>query len=64
MDAEIRNDVAEIVGHRFLDALRAYQQREVTIVQSLAHLVLVTPAVNRDVAELAQELLTSRGCLG
>jgi len=57
VDTDIRDDVVMVVGHRFLDALSAYQQREVTIVQSLAHLVLATPAMNPDVARLAREFL-------
>jgi hypothetical protein len=34
VDADIRDDVAAVVGHRFLDALRTSQQREVTIIQT------------------------------
>jgi hypothetical protein len=49
--------VAGIVGYRFLDAMRASQQREVTIAASLASLVLVTPAMNPDVARLARGVL-------
>jgi hypothetical protein len=56
-DPEIRDDVATITGHRFLDALETRQHREVTIIQSLANLVLITPAMNPAVAGLARKFL-------
>jgi tetratricopeptide (TPR) repeat protein len=56
-DSGIRGEVAEVVGLRFLDAARAYQQREVTIVPSTAHLVLATPGMEPEVAALARDLL-------
>jgi tetratricopeptide (TPR) repeat protein len=58
MDAELRSEVAQVVGHRFVDAFRAYQQREVTVVQSMAHLALATPGLETQAALLARDLLT------
>jgi tetratricopeptide (TPR) repeat protein len=57
VDPAIREDVANLVGHRFLHALRAYQEREVTIVHSLAQLALVTPGMISDVTDLARSVL-------
>jgi tetratricopeptide (TPR) repeat protein len=57
IDPRVRDDVAAVVGRRFLDALRARRQREVTIAWSLAHLVLATPVMHPDVTALAREFL-------
>ena len=57
VDAGIRDDVANLVGHRFLDGMHAYQRREVTIISSMAQLVLVTPAMEPAVTGLARDLL-------
>jgi tetratricopeptide (TPR) repeat protein len=57
VDPGIRDDVANVIGHRFLDGLQAYQQREVTIIGSMAHLVLATPAMEPAVTALARDLL-------
>jgi tetratricopeptide (TPR) repeat protein len=58
VDPELRSEVAQVVGHRFVDAFRTYQQREVTIVQSMARLALATPGLETQVALLARDLLT------
>lgn len=57
VDPAIREDVANLVGHRFVDAIKTYQQREVTIVHSLARLALVTPGMIPAVTDLARDLL-------
>jgi tetratricopeptide (TPR) repeat protein len=57
VDPGIRDDVANVVGFRFLDGLRAYQRREVTIIGSMAHLTLATPAMEPEVCALARDLL-------
>jgi hypothetical protein len=57
VDAGIRDDVANLVGHRFLDGMQAYQRREVTIISSMAELVLATPAMEPAVTGLARDLL-------
>jgi hypothetical protein len=60
-DPAIRADVAGLIGHRFLDGLKAMQQRAVTIIGPMAHLVLATPEMNRDVAGLARDFLRRMG---
>ncbi len=57
VDPFIRDDVALLVARRFLDGLHTYQQREITIIGSMARLVRATPAMDPDVAELARTLL-------
>jgi tetratricopeptide (TPR) repeat protein len=57
VDPSIRPDVYNLVGHRFMDALKTYQKREVTIMSSLAQLVLATPDMLPDVTALAQQIL-------
>lgn len=52
---EARVDVATAVATRFLDAEEAYRTREVTVLRSLAALVLATPEMPERVAELARE---------
>jgi tetratricopeptide (TPR) repeat protein len=52
-----REDVVEIVGARFTAAAQARILREVTIAKSLAHLVLVTPAMPRAAVSLATALI-------
>lgn len=61
---EIRADVAAVIGHRFLDAVQAWQQRDVSIAGSMASLVLVTPAMNPDVTRLVRELLAREAAAG
>lgn len=51
---DVRDDVAALVGARFVEAVRAYRTREVTLLRSLAELVLATPCVADDVRELAR----------
>jgi tetratricopeptide (TPR) repeat protein len=53
----IRPDVAGLVAERFLAGVQAYQQREVTIIEPMAHLVLAAPGMHGDVAALARDLL-------
>lgn len=57
MDPGIRRDVTDIAGARFLDAMEAFRQREVTIVTSLAHLVLLTPGMPSEVTGLAKTVI-------
>lgn len=57
VDPGLRGDVVQVVGHRFVDAVRIYQQREVTVVQSMARLALVTPSMDAQVALLARDFL-------
>lgn len=59
-----RSDIAELVAWRFLAALEAERTRPVTILDSLAHLVLATPGVHADIASLAREALTRPGGTG
>src|SRR5262249_10545670 len=56
-DPAIRADVASLIGYRFVDGMKARQQREVTIIEPMACLVLATPDMNRDVAALARDFL-------
>ncbi|WTW96557.1 hypothetical protein OG216_25745 [Streptomycetaceae bacterium NBC_01309] len=56
---DVRDDVAELVAHRFVDAVTAYRTREVTLLRSLADLVLATPRMPRQIAELARERLAA-----
>jgi tetratricopeptide (TPR) repeat protein len=57
LDPELRSEVAHVVGHRFVDAFRTYQQRAVTVVQSMASVALATPGMEVQVASLARDLL-------
>jgi tetratricopeptide (TPR) repeat protein len=55
---DVRDDVAELVGHRFRDAMTAARTREVSVLSSLADLVLATPsmpAAPRDLARRCRE---------
>ena len=56
-DPEIRDDVVGLVGHRFIIAVKACQQRAVTIVEPMAHLVLATPEMPEEVTGLARDFL-------
>ncbi|MQY09094.1 tetratricopeptide repeat protein [Actinomadura macrotermitis] len=56
-DPQARADVAELVGWRFLAAVRAAQSRAVTVLESLALLVRATPGMNADLLGLAAEVL-------
>ncbi|MDI2131788.1 tetratricopeptide repeat protein [Yinghuangia seranimata] len=57
LEPAVREDVAELVGHRFLDAKLAYRTREVTLLRSLAELVLATPDMPAQVRASAVEQL-------
>jgi hypothetical protein len=52
-DPAVRDDVRGLVTKRFLDGVRAYQERNVTIIGPMAHLVLATPGIHAQVRELA-----------
>ncbi|MGI8332889.1 tetratricopeptide repeat protein [Actinomadura scrupuli] len=54
---DTRAEVGSLVGWRFMAALQANQTRAVTIMDSLALLVLATPAMNPDVRGLARDML-------
>ncbi|UGQ14882.1 hypothetical protein LO772_15675 [Yinghuangia sp. ASG 101] len=54
---DVRDDVAELVGERFVEAVRAHRTREVTLLGSLAELALATPEMIPDVRELARTVL-------
>lgn len=56
-DPACRDDVAQVVGARFTAAARALARRPVSIAGSLAHLVLVTPAMPRATVSQARELI-------
>lgn len=56
-DPTARADVAALVAERFLFAAEAQRTRAVTILDSLAWLVLACPAMPEEVAALARELL-------
>ena len=56
-DPTARADVAALVAERFLVAAEAQRTRAVTILDSLAWLVLACPAMPEEVAALARELL-------
>jgi tetratricopeptide (TPR) repeat protein len=56
-DPAVRDDVRDLVAHRFLDAVAAYNKRTVTIIGPIAHLVLATPDMHPDVRGLAREVI-------
>ena len=56
-DPACRADVVEIVGARFAAAGQARTSRPVTIAESLAHLVLVTPEMPRSAVSAAAALI-------
>ncbi|MFC9689767.1 tetratricopeptide repeat protein [Kribbella sp. NPDC056951] len=56
-DPATREDVAELVGWRFMAAVEAARERPLTILESLAQLVLATPAMNSSAASLARDVL-------
>ncbi|NUR69781.1 MAG: tetratricopeptide repeat protein [Hamadaea sp.] len=57
LDPGCRTEVGELVGRRFLAATEASQQRPVTILSSLAHLVRLVPDVNPELGRLADTVL-------
>ncbi|MCW2915331.1 MAG: repeat-containing protein, partial [Actinomycetia bacterium] len=54
---DTRAEIADLVGWRFMAAMQANQSRAVTIMDSLALLVLATPDMNPDVRGLARDML-------
>jgi hypothetical protein len=56
-DPEIRGDVAGLIGSRFVEGLKAYQHRMVTIIEPMAQLVLATPEMPPEATALARELV-------
>jgi hypothetical protein len=56
-DPSIRSDIVDIAGVRFVDAMHAFRQREVTIAISLAHLVLITPGMPSEATSLARTVI-------
>jgi tetratricopeptide (TPR) repeat protein len=54
---EVRDDVRELVTQRFLHSVTAYGQRPVTIIRPMAQLVLATPGMDRNVVELARNVI-------
>ncbi|MFI5933018.1 tetratricopeptide repeat protein [Actinoplanes sp. NPDC051494] len=59
VDPSCRDEVREVVGHRFIQAVQASQRRVVTILDSLAALTLVTPAMIPEVTALATDILAT-----
>jgi len=59
LDPGCREEVRELVGRRFLDAVEATQHRPVTILTSLAELVLIVPGMVPDVVALAQQIVAA-----
>ncbi|WP_306211898.1 tetratricopeptide repeat protein [Actinoplanes sp. RD1] len=59
LDPGCRTEVAAAVGMRFVTAARAAQGRVVTILDSLAELVLITPELEGEVRGLAREVLSA-----
>ena len=56
-DPACRADVAEVVGARFAAAVQATASRQVTIAESLARLVLVTPGMPQSAVRAAGALI-------
>jgi tetratricopeptide (TPR) repeat protein len=56
-DPAIRADVVGLIGHRFLDGIKAKERREVTIIEPMAHLTLATPDMDRAVVALVRDFL-------
>lgn len=54
VDPAVRDEVRSLVGERFLAAAAASQQRPVTIIAPMAHLVLATPGMIPDVLDIAR----------
>jgi hypothetical protein len=58
LDPACREEVREVVGRRFVAAVRQSEGRVVTIRESLAELALITPGMVAEVSALARDLLT------
>lgn len=56
-DPSVRSDVAELVAERFLTAAEASRKRSVTILDSLAWLVIACPSMHEEVTRLARWIL-------
>ncbi len=56
LDPACRDEVRDVVATRFLDAAKAARERVVTILDSLARLVLIVPGIPPEVAALAHDL--------
>ncbi|MCF2526908.1 tetratricopeptide repeat protein [Yinghuangia soli] len=54
---DVREDVAGLVGERFAAAVGAYRTREVTLLRSMAELVLATPQMAEQYRDLAAQKL-------
>ncbi|MEV6968879.1 tetratricopeptide repeat protein [Hamadaea sp. NPDC051192] len=63
-DPDCRDEVRELVGRRFLDAVEATQHRPVTILTSLAALVQLAPGMVAEVTSLAREILADAEAAG
>ncbi|GAA1664210.1 hypothetical protein [Fodinicola feengrottensis] len=59
VDADVREDVANLVAWRFIAALDASKTRPVTISGSLAQLVLITPLAEPSIVDLARTHLSA-----
>lgn len=59
LDPSCRDEVRDTVGTRFVAAVQASRHRVVTILDSLAALCLVTPAMVDEVTSLAEDVLAS-----
>lgn len=57
MDPDVRPDVAGLVAGRFAVAAAASEQRVVSIIEPMAHLVLATPDMPLDTRRLARKTL-------
>jgi tetratricopeptide (TPR) repeat protein len=58
-DPECRAQVRDVVGRRFVDAVRESRDRAVTIVDSLAQLARITPGMPDEVIGLANDVLAA-----
>ena len=58
LDPACREEVRDVVGRRFVAAVQASQGRAVTILDALAELVLMTPAMVPAVTALAHDVLS------
>jgi tetratricopeptide (TPR) repeat protein len=57
VDPSVRSDVVEIAVIRFADALRAQRRRVVTIADSLARLILITPGMPAEAMRTASMVI-------
>jgi tetratricopeptide (TPR) repeat protein len=57
LDPSCREEVRDLVGRRFLDAVQATQRRPVTILTSLAELVQLVPGMVAEVTALARDVV-------